>query len=330
MNTLYPLKFKPIYKEKIWGGSKIKTLLNKNISDLQNCGESWEISGVEENISMIENGFLKNNNLQEIIEVYMGDIVGDAVYEKFGNEFPLLIKFIDANDNLSVQVHPNDELAKERHSANGKTEMWYIINAEKGAQLISGFNNGIDKNIYLKNLKNNTLTDILNFEDVSNNDVFFIPAGRVHATGKGILLAEIQQTSDVTYRIFDWNRKDSNGKSRELHTDLAIDALDFSHHNDYKTEYTKKNNESSKLIDCQYFTTNILEFDKELEKDYNLIDSFVIYMCIEGSYSIKYNENDEINISKGETVLLPAVIENVSLIPCEKTKILEVYLSFED
>ncbi|MCK5823379.1 MAG: class I mannose-6-phosphate isomerase [Bacteroidales bacterium] len=325
--NLYPLKFKPILKEKIWGGTKIKTFLNKNISNIDNCGESWEVSGVHENISVVENGFLKNNNLQEIIEVYMGDIVGDAVYEKFGDEFPLLIKFIDANDNLSVQVHPNDELAEERHNANGKTEMWYIINAEKDAQLISGFNKEINKNIYVNHLKNNTLTEILNFEDVSTNDVFFIPAGRVHATGKGILLAEIQQTSDVTYRIFDWNRKDANGKSRELHTELAVDALDFSHHNDYKTKYTKKFNESSNLINCQYFTTNILEFDKEIEKDYNLLDSFIIYMCLEGSYSIRYNDNNEIKISKGETVLLPAVLENILLMPYEQTKLLEVYIS---
>ncbi|RLD64603.1 MAG: mannose-6-phosphate isomerase [Bacteroidetes bacterium] len=325
--NLYPLKFKPIYIEKIWGGTKIKTFLNKNISNIDNCGESWEISCVKNNISVVENGFLKDNNLQEIIEVYMGDIVGDTVFEKFGDEFPLLIKFIDANDNLSVQVHPNDELAQERHNTNGKTEMWYIINAEKGAQLISGFNKEISKTTYLKHLKNNTLTEILNFEDVSTDDVFFIPAGRVHATGKGILLAEIQQTSDVTYRIFDWNRKDANGKSRELHTDLAVDALDFSHHNNYKTKYTKKINKSSNLINCQYFTTNILEFDKEIEKDYNELDSFVIYMCIEGSYSIKYNENNEIKISKGETVLLPAVLENILLMPNEKTKLLEVYLS---
>ena len=327
MNTLYPLKFKPIYKEKIWGGTKIKTILNKNISNLQNCGESWEISGVAGNISIVKNGFLKNNNLQEIIEIYMGDIVGDAVYEQFGHDFPLLIKFIDANDNLSVQVHPNDELAKKRHNAYGKTEMWYIINAEKDAQLISGFNKEINKKIYLKHLKNNTLTEILNFEKVKTGDVFFIPAGRVHATGKGILLSEIQQTSDVTYRIFDWNRKDANGKSRKLHTDLALDALDFTHYKDYKTKYTKKINESSNLIDFKYFTTNILEFDKEIEKDYNLLDSFVIYMCLEGSCSIRYNENDEIKITKGETVLLPAVLENIVLIPSEQTKLLEVYIT---
>ncbi len=326
MNKLYPLKFKPIYKEKIWGGKKINTILNKNISNLKNCGESWEISGVDGDISVVENGFLKDNNLQEIVEVYMGDIVGDKIFEQFGHEFPLLIKFIDAHDNLSVQVHPNDELAEERHYANGKTEMWYIISAEKNAQLISGFNKEINKEIYLKHLKNNTLTKILNFENVKTGDVFFIPAGRVHATGNGILLSEIQQTSDVTYRIFDWNRKNSNGKSRELHTDMALDALDFTHYKDYKTKYTKKINESSNLINCQYFTTNIIEFDKEIEKDYNLLDSFVIYMCLEGSYSIRYNENNEIKIIKGETVLLPAVLENILLIPSEQTKLLEVYI----
>lgn len=330
MNLLYPLKFKPIYKEKIWGGTKINTILNKNISKLKDCGESWEISGVTESISIVKNGFLKNNNLQEIVEVYMGDILGDKVYEKFGDEFPLLIKFIDANDNLSIQVHPNDELARQRHYANGKTEMWYIISADKDSQLISGFNKEINKEIYLKHLANNTLTEILNFEKVKSGDVFFIPSGRVHAIGKGILLAEIQQTSDVTYRIFDWNRKDANGKSRELHTELALDALDFSHYDNYKTKYATKINDSSNLINCQYFTTNLLEFDKEIEKDYNLLDSFVIYMCLEGSYTIEYNENDKIKIIKGETVLLPAVLENISLIPDKKTKLLEVYINLED
>jgi len=234
MSHLYPLKFKPIFKDKIWGGNKIKTLLNKDFSPLPNCGESWEISGVQDEISVVSNGFLIGNNLQELIEIYMGDLVGDQVYQKYGIEFPLLIKFIDAHDDLSIQVHPNDKLAMQRHNAYGKTEMWYIIDADRGAKLISGFNTEVTKDAYIKHLENNTLNLILNYEEVKAGDVFFMPAGRVHAIGKGILLTEIQQTSDITYRIYDYNRKGTDGKPRELHTSLALDAIDFKSYDNYR------------------------------------------------------------------------------------------------
>jgi mannose-6-phosphate isomerase len=297
---LYPLKFKPILKNKIWGGKKLNTLLNKTEAS-DKCGESWEISGIHNEISVVVNGKLKGNNLQELIEVYMGDLVGDKVYEKFGIEFPLLIKFIDANDVLSIQVHPDNNLAKERHNAYGKTEMWYIIEAEKGSELISGFNKKVSKKEYLENLNNNTLKNILNHEKVNKDDVFYIPSGRVHAIGSGILLAEIQQTSDVTYRIYDWNRKDEDGNLRELHTDMAVDAIDYNFYDSYKTDYCIKNGKTAKIINCEYFNTNIIDFSKSIEKDYNLIDSFVIYMCIEGSFSINYS-NSNIKVDKGETV----------------------------
>ncbi|MCF6358465.1 MAG: class I mannose-6-phosphate isomerase, partial [Draconibacterium sp.] len=237
MNGLYPLKFKPILLDKIWGGDRINTILNKDLGELPNCGESWEISGVEGNISLVENGFLAGNNLQEIIEIYMGDLVGDSVFKKFGEEFPLLIKFIDAQQDLSIQVHPNDELSKKRHNAYGKTEMWYIIDAKEDALINSGFEGEVTKEQYLKYVEKGNLTDLLHFDKVVEGDVFFIPAGRVHAIGKGVLVAEIQQTSDVTYRIFDYNRKDDKGNLRELHTKLAVDAIDFSYLEEYKTKY---------------------------------------------------------------------------------------------
>jgi len=199
MNTLYPLKFKPIFKDKIWGGEKIKTELGMDYGNLPNCGEVWVISGVDGNQTVVENGFLKDNELNELVEVYMGDLVGEKNFDKFGNEFPLLIKFIDANDWLSVQVHPDDALAAKRNIGQGKTEMWFTLGADKSTQLISGFNQEMDKETYLKHLNDGTLKDILNYEDVKKGDVFFIPAGRVHALGPGMLLAEIQQTSDTTY-----------------------------------------------------------------------------------------------------------------------------------
>ena len=326
MKNLYPLKFSPIFQEKIWGGQKLKTDLGKSCGHLPYCGESWELSGVQGNISVVSNGYLAGNNIEELIEVYMGDLVGDKVYEKFSVEFPLLIKFIDANNDLSIQVHPNDELAKKRHQAFGKTEMWYVLQAEKGSKLNSGFNQKIEKEAYLEKLKDKKLTDILNYIEPQVGDVYFIPAGRVHAIGKGILLAEIQQTSDITYRIYDYNRKDTNGKERDLHTELALDAIDFTYHENCKTDYQVKRNESSEVVNCNYFTTNILEFDAPIAKDIYGLDSFVIYICVEGEYEIASPGTTE-KVIKGETILVPASVSQFQLKPLtQKVKLLEVYL----
>ena len=327
MNNLYPLKFTPICKDKIWGGNKLHEILNKEYPGLPNCGESWEISGIQEEVSVVSNGFLKGNNLEELIEVYMGDLVGEKVFEKFGAEFPLLIKFIDANDNLSIQVHPNDELSMERHDAFGKTEMWYVVQADPGAKLISGFNRKMDKEGYLKYFKNGQLEEILNYEEVKAGDVFFMPAGRVHAIGKGIVVAEIQQTSDVTYRIYDFNRVDDHGNPRELHTDLAVDAIDYHYVSDYRTNYQPVDDESVKLVDCQYFTTNVLTLASSVERDFAAHDTFVIYCCLEGRCTLSW-EGQRIEIEKGETILVPALITVFELSVAEggSAKLLEVFL----
>ena len=327
MNNLYPLKFTPICKDKIWGGNKLHELLNKEFPELPNCGESWEISGVQTDISVVSNGFLKGNNLEELIEVYMGDLVGEKVYEKFGEEFPLLIKFIDANDDLSIQVHPNDELAMERHDSFGKTEMWYVVQADPGAKLIAGFNRKINKAEYLNYLKNGQLEEILNYEEVKEGDVFFMPAGRVHAIGKGIVVAEIQQTSDVTYRIYDFKRLDSQGNPRELHTDLAADAIEYRHESSYRTEYQPINDQSVKLVECPYFTTNILPLTANIERDFTELDTFVIYTCLEGNCAITW-EDQSLTIIKGDSILVPAQISNfgLSVKSGEGAKLLEVYL----
>lgn len=326
MEGLYPLKFIPIYKDKIWGGNKIKSVLNKDFGSLPNCGESWELSGIDGNVSVVSNGFLAGNSIEELIEVYMGDLVGDQLFDTFGTEFPLLIKFIDANDDLSIQVHPDDEMAAERHNSNGKTEMWYVIQADKGSKLQSGFNQVVDQEKYLDKLNKAELTDILNFEEVTSGDVYFMPAGRVHAIGKGILLAEIQQTSDITYRIYDYDRRDDKGNLRELHTELALDAIDYTLYPEYKTPYQPKPNESVELVSCEYFTTNLLEISKPIEKDYNKLDSFVIYMCLDGEASIETESGNE-SVVKGETILIPASIESVILKPTTASvKLLEVYI----
>ncbi|MBN1791611.1 MAG: class I mannose-6-phosphate isomerase [Bacteroidales bacterium] len=325
MNQLYPLKFKPIIKDKIWGGTRLKNLLHKNCKT-DKAGESWEISGFPGSVSKVKNGFLAGNSLEELLEVYMGDLAGDGVFEKFGTLFPLLTKFIDANDALSVQVHPDDELGRRLFGSYGKTEMWYIVEAEKDAEIITGFNQQISPEKYLQHLNDKTLLTILNKETAVAGDVFFLPAGRIHAIGKGILLAEIQQTSDATLRIYDYDRLDEKGRSRELHTDKALEAIDFKTYPTYKTEYLKNPDQSNNLARCEYFTVNYLELNKPVEKDYIALDSFVIYLCIEGSFTIQYHHNGKEKMVKGETVLLPAELKNVSLIPDTTAKILEIYI----
>ena len=320
---LYPLKFHPILKKKIWGGEKLAYKSNEHEEAI---GESWEISAVEDNISVVSNGILADNDLQELIEVYMGELVGDHVYEKFGIEFPLLIKYIDANDDLSIQVHPDDETAKERHNAYGKTEMWYMVDAEKDASLVLGFNQEIDKNTYLQALHQNKLMDLLNVQKVKKGESFFIPAGLVHAIGKGCFIAEIQQTSDITYRIYDYNRKDANGNTRELHTDLATDVIDYSYHPHHTVNYTPHDNQSVQLVKCPYFTTNLLVFDRDIEKEYVRLDSFVIYMCLQGKFTITTGECDPVLVNKGETVLVPACFKNLTLYPDDVTQVLEIYV----
>ncbi|NOX85417.1 MAG: mannose-6-phosphate isomerase [Chlorobi bacterium] len=324
-NTLYPLKFKPIFKDKIWGGQRIKTKLGLDFGKLPNCGEVWVVSGEKNNPSVLENGFLAGNELNELVEIYMGDLVGEKHFKKFGNEFPLLVKYIDANDWLSIQVHPNDKLAAKRKIGWGKTEMWYIIHADEGAQLISGFNRKVDKETYLKHLESNTLPEILNYEDAHTGDVFFIPAGRVHALGPGILLAEIQQTSDTTYRIYDWDRIDHRGMKRELHTEEALDAIDFNFYDDYKTHYKLIKNLSSTLVNCDKFTTNLIKFDQPVMKDISGLDSFIIYMGLEGKVILK-SEEGEMPVKPGDAIVIPAVMENLNLKPEGEAKLLEIYI----
>jgi mannose-6-phosphate isomerase len=323
MNKLYPLKFKPIFKEKIWGGQKIRTELGLDFRPLPNCGEAWVLSGVKGFESEVINGFLKGNSLNDLLEVFMDDLIGEDLFYKYENEFPVLIKFIDSNDYLSIQVHPDDALAAERKIGKGKTEMWYILDAEPGSELITGFNREITRDIYLEHLTNKKLTEILNVEKVIKGDVYIIPSGRVHALGPGILLAEIQQTSDTTYRIYDWDRMDENGKSRELHTEMALDAIDFCPFNNYRTEYRKIKNHTENLADIPFFTTNILDFDQVVTKDYGLLDSFVIYVCVEGSAVILYEDQQE-SLKKGETILIPATMDRIVLQPVLSCKVLEI------
>lgn len=322
---LYPLKFHPILKEKIWGGNKLKTILNKpSIGD--NIGESWEISTVNDNISVISNGVHSGKRLDDFIKEYSTQLLGAKVYQEFGDQFPLLIKFIDAREDLSVQLHPDDVLAKKRHDSFGKTEMWYVVQADADAKLIVGFNKDTTKEEYETFLKEGKITELLNFEEITEGDSYFINAGRIHAIGGGALIAEIQQTSDITYRVYDWDRQDSEGNERELHTDLALDALDFKARDDFKLKYTLEKNKVNQLISSKYFTTNTLSINKSIQRTYADIDSFKILMCIEGSGTISTMDYSE-NISFGETMLIPSTIENISIeSDTNEMKLLEVYI----
>lgn len=319
----YPLKFEPILKQKIWGGNKLRSLLNKS-SQMANLGESWEISGVENNISVVQNGALKGKALNELIDINGSDFLGKTIFEQFGKEFPLLIKFIDANTALSVQLHPNDDLAKSRHNSFGKTEMWYIMQADEGAEINVGFKETITLEEYLDHLNSGKITHLLNFEKVNKGDSFFINTGKVHAIGAGVLLAEIQQTSDITYRIYDWDRTDVEGNPRELHTELAVDAIDFEKKDDFRLKYEKINNTPSNVARCEYFTTNYLPVKGEVTRDFKEKDSFVIYMCVSGKTQISTNGNSEI-IEQGQTILIPAINDEVK-ISSEEVELLEVYI----
>lgn len=322
INTLYPIKFKPILKEKIWGGKKLNTFLNKE-SNSPNVGESWEISDVEGDTSIVINGDLKGKSLKTLLELYKGDLIGKKNYEIFENKFPLLIKFIDAKKDLSIQLHPNDELAAKRHNSFGKTEMWYVVQADEEANLIVGFNQKTTPKIYLKHLENKSLTKILNFDEVKEGGTYFIEVGRVHAIGSGVMLAEIQQTSDITYRVFDWDRVDDNGNERDLHNDLAIDAIDFELEDNFRVSYSKAENNSNEMVSCQYFTTNYIPVKGIIDKK-NDKDSFIIYICVEGEVEISTNSFSE-KIQKGETLLIPAIIKTYQ-ITSKKAKLLEVYV----
>lgn len=326
MNELYPIKFRANLKERIWGGERLISLFGKRGSSDKAIGESWEISGIEGDVSEVENGFLQGNNLQELIEIYMGDLIGEKVYQKFGIEFPLLFKFIDAEEVLSIQVHPDDDLARKRHNAYGKTEMWYVIDANEDAGLILGFKQKLNRESYLSHFESGNLPGILKTEGVKKGDAFFIPAGKVHAIGKGILLAEIQQTSDVTYRIYDWERRDAEGKSRELHVDLALDAIDFKDANGGRINYDPELNKTTPLAKCDYFTSNLLNFNETMARNYIGLDSFVVYMCTEGACLIDYGKDETISLKQGESILIPNELSILTLIPEKPTTILEVYI----
>ena len=317
----YPLQFEPILKERIWGGTKLKTYLNKPIISTI-TGESWEISTVDNDVSTVANGSLKGKSLNDLINDFPIEVLGTKVYAQFGKQFPLLFKFLDAREDLSIQLHPNDELAKKRHNSFGKTEMWYVMQADADASLIVGFKENSSPKEYIKNLNNKTLLSILDIKKVNKGDVFFLETGTIHAIGAGTVIAEIQQTSDVTYRVYDFDRVDANGNTRELHMDLALDALNYQ-----KIEaqrfYTKTKNISNEVVNCQYFTTNFIPLDGKITVTKSS-ESFTVYMCVDGNFALK-NDTDTFQYQKGDTILIPASLSDFQI--SGEASILEIYIS---
>lgn len=318
---VYPIKFKPILKEKVWGGTKLKDLLNKN-STTNRIGESWEISDVENNASIVSNGILEGQNLSQLVASYQATLMGKSVFQNFGSKFPLLFKFIDANEDLSVQLHPDDQLAKARHNSFGKTEMWYIIQNDTDAQLVLGFNKKLSKKKFSEHLENGTIETLLNRKKIKKGDAFYITPGFVHAIGAGTLLAEIQQTSDITYRIYDWKRPDANGKLRELHTGLALDAIDFEI--DSNQSILSNTSKEGLLVKSPYFSVCVFNTQEHKTRNVSNIDSFIVYMCVEGKTTISVNHNLE-TLALGETVLIPACAKEVHFQE-DSAKVLEIFV----
>lgn len=316
----YPIQFHPIFKDRIWGGTKLKTILNKQL-DSEITGESWEISTVKNDVSIVSNGIYKGKSLDEIIKNFPNEILGIEVHKNFGFEFPLLFKYLDAKKDLSIQVHPNDELAKKNHNSFGKTEMWYIMQADENARIIVGFKEKSSKKDYLQHLENKTLLDILDSKKVVKGDVFFLETGTIHAIGAGMVVAEIQQTSDITYRIYDFDRKDANGNERELHTNLALEAINFNKVDSQK-KYSKVVNQSNETVNCKYFTTNIIPLDGKIVIN-KLFLTFTVYMCVNGSFEIDFN-NQKYQYKKGDTILIPAEMNKFKL--SGNASILEIYI----
>lgn len=303
----YPILFTPIVKDRLWGGQKLKKLFNKPSQTLT-TGESWEISGVQGDVSVVANGHLQGQTLQDLINTQPIALLGASVFKRFGREFPILIKFIDAQLDLSIQLHPNDQLARERHNSFGKTEMWYVMDADPGSRLIVGFNRDVTKEEYTTALQSGRLMELMNEETVKKGDTFFINTGKIHAIGAGVLLAEIQQTSDVTYRVYDFDRKDKAGNLRELHTDLALDALDYQYKEDFKVAYQTRVGRGNPMVDSPYFKTSYLPLEQSQSLFEQQRDHFTIYLCVEGEVVLQTKEG-EARLVAGTSCLIPASVD---------------------
>lgn len=318
-----PLKFNALLKSTLWGGDKIIPFKNLDVQQ-ENVGESWEISGVKGNETIVADGPYAGKKLNELVEELKGKLVGEDNYQRFGNEFPLLIKFIDARQDLSIQVHPTDEIAKMQGKERGKTEMWYLMDSDKDATLLCGLKKKITPEEYAQMVENDTIVDAIDRYEVKEGDCFFLPAGRIHAIGTGCFLAEIQQTSDVTYRIYDFKRKDKDGNYRQLHTKEAAECINYNVESNYRTDYTPVKNQGVSLVQCPYFNTAVYDLDEPMTIDYSELDSFVILIGLKGNATITDNEGNTFTLQAGESVLVPATTDTLKV--DGNIKFLETYV----
>lgn len=316
-------KFRPLLKQTLWGGRKIVAFKHLNLQ-MESVGESWEISGVKNNETIVNGGPHDGKTLNQLVREQRGRLVGQENYARFGNEFPLLVKFIDACRDLSIQVHPNDETARRHGKVRGKTEMWYVLRSDEGARLYNGLRQPLTPETYEQMVADDTITDALACHEAHEGDVFFIPAGRIHAIGAGCFVAEIQQTCDVTYRIYDYKRRDKNGNLRELHVREAAESIDYTVYDNYRVQYQPLQDQGVPLISCPYFTTALYDIDDPMTIDYSELDSFVILMGLQGSAEVVDDSGQRLPFMEGETILLPATVQNIKI---EGTiKFLEVYV----
>ena len=328
---LYPFLFEPNLHQVVWGGNNLRPYKGLEPSD-EPIGESWEVSAVPSSTSIISNGEFQSRDLISVINEYPEEILGKAVNEKYHSQLPLLVKFIDAKKDLSIQVHPNDEMAMREHGKMGKSEMWYIIKAEPGAHLYAGFKQEITPHEYQKRVEDGSITEVLADHQVKAGDVFYLPAGRVHAICGGILLAEVQQSSDVTYRIYDYNRPGMDGKPRQLHTEQAAKALNYHVEDNYRTDYPDTTNRAIRIIDTPFFDVRVMEISKSFHRDLKKYDSFVISMCIEGDCTIIIRGTGEkLTLRQGHSTLIPAAIADYDIIPLQgTTRILDAFIDNMD
>ena len=304
-------KFEPLLKQTLWGGDKIIPFKHLD-TQMERVGESWEISGVNGSETIVANGQDKGKSLNQLVREQKEKLVGKENHERFGDEFPLLVKFIDAHQDLSIQVHPDDETAHRLGKPRGKTEMWYCLESTPGAILYNGLKQKITPEEYKEMVDNDTITEALASYEIHEGDVFFIPAGRIHAIGSGCFVTEIQQTSDVTFRIYDYKRKDKDGNYRELHTKEAAESIDYNVLPNYRSGYEPIQNEGVQLVECPFFTTAVYDLTEPMTLDYSELDSFVILIAVKGKGTISAN-GETIDFQMGDTVLLPATTNEVKV-----------------
>ena len=327
----YPLLFKPNLHRLVWGGGRLLKYKGLEGSD-ESIGESWEISAIPSSVSIIANGEWQGQDLNSILDKYPDAILGKKVNEKYKGKLPLLVKLIDAKQDLSIQVHPNDEYAQHKHGKSGKSELWYVINADEGSQLYTGLKHTVSKEELKRRVEDGTIIEVLAAHKVKAGDVFYIPSGRIHSICGGILLAEVQQSSDITYRLFDYNRKGLDGKPRELHIDMGLDAIDYKVEDNYRTLYKDCNNKAVQVVKTPYFSIRVMELTKSFHRNLLKYDSFVISLCIEGDCMIHVRSTGEDYILReGNSTLIPAIIADYDVKPLHgKCRVLDTYIDNDD